>query len=311
MPDLHRILVVVDPTSDSEPAVERAAWLAAYAGASLELFICDYDQHLAGERFFDAADLAKTRAKLIQNHLAKLTELTKAIDQTKVTVSIDARWDHPLDDAIIRKAAESGADLLVKDTHYHAAIRRSLFSNTDWSLIRRSTIPLWLVKPRPMSSSPKIIAAVDPVHEHDKPAALDHDILDLATDVATLTGGTLSVFHGFDPAPAYAVSADSLAFPISAPISEIAEALKAKHVDAMDELLATHPEIHASSVKVLEGEIRELLVGLADQLGADLVVIGAVSRGAVKRLLLGSTAEQLLDYLPCDLLIVKPKPGDE
>ena len=38
-----------------------------------------------------------------------------------------------------------------------------------------------------------------------------------------------------------------------------------------------------------------------------MVVIGAISRTALDRLLLGSTAEQVLDALPCDVLLVKPR----
>jgi hypothetical protein len=37
-----------------------------------------------------------------------------------------------------------------------------------------------------------------------------------------------------------------------------------------------------------------------------MVVMGAISRSAIGRFLLGSTAEWVLDALPCDVLIVKP-----
>ncbi|MND09065.1 Universal stress protein E [compost metagenome] len=49
-----------------------------------------------------------------------------------------------------------------------------------------------------------------------------------------------------------------------------------------------------------------MLVGACEEYRADLVVIGAVSRGALQRLALGSTAERVLDFVPCDLLIVNP-----
>ena len=39
---------------------------------------------------------------------------------------------------------------------------------------------------------------------------------------------------------------------------------------------------------------------------SDIVVMGAMSRSGLKRMLIGNTAERLLDRLPCDLLIVKP-----
>ncbi len=45
---------------------------------------------------------------------------------------------------------------------------------------------------------------------------------------------------------------------------------------------------------------------LARTLGADLVVMGAVSRSGLKRVFIGNTAERVLDALPCDVLVVKP-----
>ena len=34
--------------------------------------------------------------------------------------------------------------------------------------------------------------------------------------------------------------------------------------------------------------------------------MGAVSRGRLERAIIGSTAEKVLDHLPCDVLIIKP-----
>jgi universal stress protein E len=34
--------------------------------------------------------------------------------------------------------------------------------------------------------------------------------------------------------------------------------------------------------------------------------MGAVSRSGLKRLVVGDTAERILDALPCDVLVVKP-----
>jgi hypothetical protein len=37
----------------------------------------------------------------------------------------------------------------------------------------------------------------------------------------------------------------------------------------------------------------------------DIMVMGAISRSHLKQKLIGSTAERLLEYLPCDVLVVK------
>ena len=306
MKPISKILVAVDPTADDQPAVERAAWLAAHTGAALELFICDYDQYLSGERFFDTKALSKARDHIIESDRKRLEAIAETLDRSKVSVSVDARWDHPLEEGIIRKAKESGASLLVKDTHYHSAIRRSIFSNTDWNLIRACPIPLLLVKPRAIKEKPTIIAAVDPMHEKDQPAALDHEILDWAVTLTTKTSGSLHVFHSFDPAPAYAVSADAMAFPISTPINAMTDAMREQHKKAMDDLLAKRSK-DKFKAHLVEGTMRDELIALIQSEHADFVVMGAVSRNALQRLFLGSTAEQVLDHVPCDLLIVQSK----
>jgi universal stress protein E len=37
-----------------------------------------------------------------------------------------------------------------------------------------------------------------------------------------------------------------------------------------------------------------------------VVVMGGVSRSGLKRLIIGNTTEQVLDSLPCDVLVLKP-----
>ena len=51
---------------------------------------------------------------------------------------------------------------------------------------------------------------------------------------------------------------------------------------------------------------RDILPAFAREYDADLVVMGALARTGLKRRILGSTAEQVLDNLPCDILIVRP-----
>jgi universal stress protein E len=305
MADSNTILVIVDPTTKEQPALDRAAWLAGKIQAALELFICDYDQYLAGERFFDTDSLQKARAALIERHKKRLEKLAAPLRDAGLEVAVDAVWDHPLHEGISRKIEQAEPRIVFKDTHFHSAIRRTVFSNTDWNLIRTCAAPLWLVKPHARREIEVLLAAVDPVHERDKPAKLDHKIIETAETLRAAIGGRLEVVHAFDPAPVYAVSTDAMSFPIAEPINEAVAALRAQHKSALDALTAKHP-IETERAHLIEGETREVLVGAVDELGADVVVIGAVARHALERLVLGSTAERVLDFVPCDLLIVKP-----
>jgi len=310
MNHISKLLVVVDPTAESQPAARKACQLARLVGAEVELFICDYDPHLSGERFFDSKGLEKAREHVVDAHSQRLAEIREELQaegkgRAKCTIHTDARWDNPRGDAILRKLAESHADMLVKDTHFHNVLKRSVFSNTDWELIRGFESRLLLVKPTPWKEHPVIVVAVDPTHENDRPAALDLTMLQEAGTLASATGGKLHVFHACDAATAYAASADSIAFPVSVPVRELAENLREYHRESMDDLLEAWKTELDYDVHFREGETRETLLALIEEVDADIVVMGAVSRSALQRVFLGSTAERVLDHLPCDLLVVK------
>jgi universal stress protein E len=311
MSDNHTILVVIDPTADEQPALERAAWLAAAMGASLELFVCDYDQYLAAHPLFDAIGLEKAREGVLEAHVERLETLAKPLIERGLAVTVDARWGRPLHRTIVDKIVDAQPMLVVKDTHFHDALKRTLFSNTDWNLIRACPVPLLLVKPRPVGTPPKILAAVDPTHEHDKPPELDRHILSFANDLAARFAGELHVLHAFDTAPVLAAaSATTPVAMATVPVAELAEGLEDTHRNALQNLMSSFPSIDPAHVHLEEGAPNQCIARMATEQSFDFVVMGAVSRSGLQRIFVGSTAELTLDRLPCDLVVVK-RPGFE
>ena len=82
--------------------------------------------------------------------------------------------------------------------------------------------------------------------------------------------------------------------------------MRIEHADAVARLCKVHG-IAPERAHVQQGGTRELLMTLTEQLRADAVVMGAISRSGLKGLFLGNTAEDVLDRLHCDLVIVKPE----
>jgi universal stress protein E len=143
MTSSKRILAVVDPTAKVQPATERAAWLAEKMRASLELFVCDSIQFTVSEqRFFDIATLEAGREDLLRRQKGRLEEIAQPLRASGLDVSVETHWDHPLHEGILKHIAATKPDLVVKDTHYHSAIKRTILSNTDWQLIRKCPVPL-------------------------------------------------------------------------------------------------------------------------------------------------------------------------
>lgn len=294
-----RILVVVDPTAEAEqPAIERAAWLAARAGANLELFICDFDSEIeAGQVSTVWIPQPDAAEKLMTKHRDRLDRLAEPLRKRGIGVGVDVAWDHPVGAAILRKVEADGPWLVAKDTHHHSVLKRTVLSNTDWHLIRGCPAPLLLVKPRAIAERPRIFAAVDPLHEHAKPAELDERIYEFAHSLATVAHGELHVAH------AYAIPVG-----IELPV-DVTEEIAGQHREAMARFLEAHPVDDGNS-HLLGGPVAECLCQSTTEHDADFVVMGAVSRRGFDRLFIGSTAERLLDRLHCDLVIVKQKGFD-
>lgn len=305
MDRVSRILSVIDPTADSQPALDRAAAAARATGAALELLVCYYNEYLAEEHARPFPSLEAARKELVASHERHLEELARPLRASGLDVTTTFLWDHPLYRGIVRHAAATGADLVFKDTHQHSLLARALFSNTDWDLIRSCASPLWLVKPGEWPERPIFLAAVDPMNEHDKPAALDDEILSIAKLLGKAAGAELHACHAYDPRLAVSAGTANAYLPVSLPFDEIEAQMRKEHGKRFDELTAFH-EIPKEHAHLLAGAAHDVLPELARELDASLVVMGAVGRSRLQRLFIGSTAERTLEHLPCDLLIVKP-----
>ncbi len=305
MENISKILSVIDPTAVDQPALNRASWLARSTGAEIELLVCYYNEYLSGDRLFDSPSLAKAREEVLANQTRHLESIAEPLRQEGIVVKTTAVWDHPLYEGVVRHAVNCRADIVIKDTHHHSAVERALLTNTDWNLIRTCPMPLWLVKPNNTSENPTIVAAIDPMNQHDKPAALDDEILHLSKLLGDKLGGQVHAFHSYDPRIAVATATANAYIPVSLPFDEIEKQMHEDHQKRFSEITSFHglADDHAH---LIAGLTHEELPAIANSLKADVVVMGAVARNRWKRLFIGATAERTLEHLPCDLLIVKP-----
>ena len=295
------ILAVVDPTANMQPAVDKASRLAKEWNAALELFICDYRPGL------EAPTAAKARDALLEHRLAALMALAEPLRKQGLRVATDASFDNPLHEGLLRKIAASHADLVVKDTHYHNLLRRTIITNTDWQLIRHCAPPLLLVKPTHWSSTPRTLAAIDPGHAGDKPAVLDHAICEWSAQLARALQGEAHAVHMYFPESLLVsgmVGGGLPGTPIGNEQSLIEQERQARLQQVYD--VTTAHGIPHERTRLMLGTAIELLTEEAERVRTDIVVMGAVSRSRLKNLFIGSTAERVLDHLPCDILVVKP-----
>jgi len=85
---------------------------------------------------------------------------------------------------------------------------------------------------------------------------------------------------------------------------EIVETERQRVAEALRQIVGQHT-VPAERVHLEQGSAVDVLPRVVERLGADVLVMGAVSRSRLQELFVGSTAERILDRLGCDVLVVK------
>ena len=147
MDALRNILVLMEPGSESQPAFDAALLLARRFGARLELLMTDYqDLHAA---YFSpptrhGAGVPRLRDGCAPRACSSATEQRAAA--AGVPAICEALWGTPFHEMVLGRVAATRPDLVVKHSVHHNRIERTLFTGSDWHLIRDCPAPLLLVK---------------------------------------------------------------------------------------------------------------------------------------------------------------------
>lgn len=213
----------------------------------------------------------------------------------------------------IRTVLRNNHDLLIKPAENPSFIAR-LFGSNDMQLLRNCPCPVWLTRAEEKSKYQNILAAVDfdPDSPNEIEQDLNHQILALSGSLAFSDFAALHVIHVWD-APSEAMIRTWADAPKEASISYI-EAVCSSHESAYNrlrqQLMAQvgqnasdylSPEFH-----MRRGTAANVIPEVAEQLHADLVVMGTVARTGIAGLLIGNTAEAILEQLQCSVLAIKP-----
>lgn len=300
----NTILAIVEMERFPLEVATRAARIAGFYDADLVLVLSDPTVSFLRSSFMISVDSKQIAETVRQAQEEELERIVAAIADTGLNISTSIIQDRPASDAMVAKALDCEPLLVVKGTVYHSPAERATFTFNDWQLIRKLDYPLWLVKPRPWSDKPIIIAAVDPMHSHDEKGELTQTIVEFAKSLAERCDGKLLLLHTYERLEEVSSFAKLAFKPMKVPVHELEEKMRDEHRRHLDSLAATN-DIDADAIYLLPGRTRDILPSFARIQNADMVVMGAVARNRLQRRIIGSTAEHVLDHVPCDILVAR------
>jgi universal stress protein E len=306
MHSIRRILVAVrDPEARSVPALNKAAQLARALNARLELFHAIAWPLYAAPYLYSDRGFAGLQTQLEARVIERLRTLARGLGsrgrQHPLRVTVAAEWDMPAYEAVIRRALAIKADLIVAEPHHRQRLLPLLHFN-DWELLRRSPVPVLLVRRRGLYARPVVLAAIDPMHRHDRSARLDVAILDLSQILAQALGGPVHAIHAYAPLlPGRRLTDAPDTKTVAALNQKIASAARRRYAWLLRRYPLSSRRRHLVAMPPVEAIERT-----ARETHSAIVTLGVLARSGWQRLLIGRTAEVLLDRLACDVLVVKP-----
>ncbi len=315
MKRFKNILYVNEPSAPQESTIARAVSLAENNQADLtivdviptQLVTAGIGLPLGGRISSELRAIVESDRRQV---LASMVQSCKEHLQIRLEVLVGKTYLEA-----IRAVLKNGYDLLIKPAENPTWTNR-LFGSDDLHLLRKCPCPVWLMNATEKSNYNSILAAVDFDLLHSFPAEheLNREILELAASLALSDAASLHIVHAWEAlAEGKLVSRGGMSMEGVTnyvgreqashrnQLYKLAEELRGWiGKDAYDSLL---PNFHLP-----KGPAKKEVAPLAAELRADLVVMGTVARTGIPGVIIGNTAEAILDQLSCSVLTIKP-PG--
>ncbi len=312
------ILFVVTPDNNSSRSTfERVLTLAENNQARVKVIkVIDdfpYGIKLPG----DGLSIKDLQANIIASHKDALEEWLASFEisvelHVKVLVGISFI-------EITREILRGGDDLVIKVAQSDGAGIAHIFGSDDMHLLRKCPCPVLLTKPGVDKAFHRILAAVD-VDDNYLPKELNvrHllnvEVLQIASSLALPESAEFYIVTAWR---AIGESMMQSGFMQSSDeeVAEHVEEMRQQYVEKMDVLieevrvkLGTETMVYLEPIKqLLKGSPRQEISAFANDIEADLIVMGTVGRTGISGFIMGNTAEAILTRINCSVLAIKPE----
>ena len=204
---------------------------------------------------------------------------------------------------IIRAVQREGFDLVVKPARGTKGFSDRLFGSTDMHLLRKCPCPVWIDQASAKPRYETVLAAVDP---HDDSDALSRLVLDLATSMAQRESARLNIVHVWRMPGESVIREGRYRLP-EVELQGLLDSTEARHRETLARLLRHYDlAIDDPAVHLVKGIPAAAIRDTADNLGADLIIMGTVGRTGLPGFFIGNTAEEVLQTTTTSVLAVKP-----
>lgn len=258
------VLVVIDPSQQSHPALERALLLAKRPASGISakmVFVVTPFKHT----------LQQTPAVLCSSEWLK-EHIHDQLSESHVDYSVILGWGSSSNDIIIEAAKEIKATLTIAPYYEQSGGR--ILSDERWKLLRESTNPV-LIASRPAEQHTGRMLCTLKTQDPDN-AERDTRMLATAAKFTDIFGLEAHIVNSYD---------DSMEYPDRAKIAALAN--------------VPNERIH-----VKQGEPEDVICDTANAINADIILIASQQHKGLRGALRGNTIEKIIQRVDRDILMI-------
>jgi len=292
---MNKVLIANDSLQGMDIALGKAAKIEHYTGAELLLAEVIYDT--IAEEPVEVLPRDQ-QAVLIEGLKAAerngLEQLIAPYREKVASVDHQVLWNKNATDGIIDHLKDF--DLLIKPISQHTQLIDRLHAPLDWSLMRAATCPV-LISKHDWENTSVMAAAVDVADtEHTD---LNRQILVVANDLANIIGASLHVICAY---PSLGQQRGELQ--VAMDYEGIKSDMRESRNVLIQELI-TDLDISVTDLHLLEGKPGVVIPDKANELGAAITVLGTAARRGLSQLIIGNTAERIIEAIDGDIVTVR------
>lgn len=259
------LFVIVDPTQKEHIALERAVITARLRDVSPKL------------KVFVAVDAASVSLAADNPAMYRTSEWFDKLKQPLIDEGLDFTlmicWSNQWHEAVLQGAKKTEADLILMPD-YSAKESRNRFADSKWQVLRHASCPVLICRPGANTQRSVVLAAVKMQDTSPQYVELCDKIVARGKWMAERYGADFQVVNAY---------ADSLSYP--------------DRGNMVRKLGISSDKIH-----VRQGSPDEVVAEVAQEISADIIVVGTLRRRGVMLAMRGNTSEQVMSRVKQDIM---------
>jgi nucleotide-binding universal stress UspA family protein len=291
MREIKKIIWATDGSKKSEEALNYAVFLAKKFGSEI------FGIHVipTPEKLLYETEFQNWTIKVEENIQSKLTLIANELSSQGINFQGVVLKGEP-NKEIVEFARREKADLLAIGKKGLGLIDRILIGSTTLRVLRESNIPVLAVKKRDEEGTINTRNILVPLDIYEEVESS----LNYAIDLAERISVNISVVYVF----ALGAFFDEVSFSVLEDLINISSNKLAKRVGEIK--LKRESKLEINTEVIMGISLSTAIVDYASNKNADLIVINTHGRKGVRRLILGSVTEKVIQESTCAVLALKP-----